>query len=141
MRWAPRIAALATAVLVCGCGGPLARTSASACRPGEQRMQRDALYFGSARPAGGTVSDTDWQTFEREVLTPSFPPGFSAIDASGHWRGADGSAVVEASRMVVVMHVDDAAAEHAIGVVVATYEQRFAQESVLREREAVCVTF
>lgn len=110
------------------------------CRLDEQRLVRDALYFGRSTP-GGDVDDAAWRAFEDEVVAAAFPHGFTVLDASGRWRGADGALASEGSRVVLVVHADDAATEARVRGVVARYRERFRQESVLRERAAVCASF
>jgi hypothetical protein len=63
------------------------------------------------------------------------------LDAAGHWRGADGTTIGEASRIVVIVHADDSARDASVRDVVARYRTMFRQESVLRERSAVCASF
>ena len=111
------------------------------CRLDEQRLVRDALYFGRSIPGGGEVDDDAWHAFEDDVVAAAFPRGFTVIDANGRWRGADGVLASEGSRVVLVVHADDAATEARVRDVVARYRERFRQESVLRERAAVCVSF
>jgi hypothetical protein len=111
------------------------------CRLDEHRLVRDTLYFGRSIPGGGEVDDAAWRAFEADVLAPAFPDGYTVLDASGHWRDAAGAAVAEASRVVLIVHADDGATEQRVRDVVARYRARFRQESVLRERGAVCATF
>jgi hypothetical protein len=118
-----------------------ARVHELLCRPGEQAMQRHALYFGRSRPDGGSVGDADWQAFEREVVTPAFPAGYSLFDGRGAWRGDDGATIEEASRVLVVLHPFDAASENAVAHIADEYRRRYAQESVLSERSVACVRF
>ena len=124
-----------------GCTMTLAREHPLLCPLGEQRLVRDALYFGQARPDGGTVSAEEWRDFAEHKLTVVFPNGFTVVDAAGQWRGADGVIVREPSKLVIVLHADEPASEHGIADVIHAYQQRFAQESVLRERSAVCAKF
>lgn len=119
----------------------LARVHELLCRPGETAWQRHTLYFGRSRPDGGSVSDADWDAFEREVVTPAFPAGYSVFDGRGAWRGNDGATVHEPNRILVVLHPFDAASETAVTRIADEYRRRFAQEAVLRERAAVCTAF
>lgn len=73
--------------------------------------------------------------------SPAFPQGFTVIDAAGQWRGASGQVVREPSKLVVLLHPRDAKADAAIAALIDTYRQRFAQEAVLQERQAVCARF
>ena len=113
----------------------------AACAVGDTAMVRDVVYFGRNRPAGGTVSDPDWQRFLDEVVTPRFPHGLTVVDATGQWRGQSGVVEQERSEIVTVVHAGDAASRQAIADVAAEYKRRFQQEAVLRERSATCARF
>jgi hypothetical protein len=124
-----------------GCHAQWVRDHPLGCGSDEQSLLRDTLYFGRAIPGGGEVDETAWQRFDADVLARAFPRGYTTLDARGHWLGRDGAPVSEASRVVVVVHAGDAASEAALRSVVDAYRGRFHQESVLRERSAVCVAF
>ena len=133
----PLLLALST-IAVSGCAMSLAREHPLLCPLGEERLVRDALYFGLARPDGRAISADEWRDFAEHELSVVFPNGFTVVDATGQWRGADGAIVREPSKLVIVLHADEPASEHGIADVIHAYQLRFAQESVLRERAAVC---
>jgi hypothetical protein len=124
-----------------GCNVELLREHPLGCRADEQRLVREALYFGASIPAGGNVGAQDWRRFEDDVITPRFPQGYSVIDAAGKWRGAGGATRGEPSRILVLIHEDDAASAEKVRQIVQQYRERFRQEAVLRERGAVCAAF
>jgi hypothetical protein len=124
-----------------GCHMDWVREHPLGCRLDEQLLVRDTLYFGRAIPAGGEVDETAWRGFESDVLGATFPHGYTLLDGHGRWRGADGATIGEASRIVIVVHADDRADEARVREVVARYRTLFRQESVLRERTAVCASF
>jgi hypothetical protein len=101
----------------------------------------DALYFGLSKPAGGVVTDAEWEAFLRDVVTPRFPDGLTVWTARGQWRGADGAVAREESRVVQLLHRPSAAADSSIVAIVAEYRSRFAQEAVMRVRSRAEVTF
>ncbi|HXC07403.1 MAG TPA: DUF3574 domain-containing protein [Steroidobacteraceae bacterium] len=110
------------------------------CRPGEQLVVQDTLYFGTMR-AGGPVTADDWAKFLNTTVTPRFPQGLTVSQASGQWRGADGAMVRESTYVLTLLHPDGAPGEAAIAEIVASYKSAFQQESVLRSRAATCATF
>lgn len=124
-----------------GCAVEWTREHRLYCRMDEQTQIRDTLYFGLSVPGGGSVSEAEWKRFENDVLSTSFPQGFTVVDAHGTWRGADGVTVSEPSRVVAIVHADDTASDAAIRDVVKRYRDSFHQEAVLRERGAVCASF
>lgn len=123
-----------------GCSVEWTREHRLYCRMDERTQIRDTLYFGLSIPGGGSVGDADWKRFEKDVLVPSFPQGFTVLDAHGTWRGADGTSVSEPSRVVIVVHADDAATDAEVREVARRYREAFRQEVVLRERGPVCVS-
>jgi hypothetical protein len=111
-----------------------------ACGPGEQSTVSDVLYFGMAKPTGGTVTAEEWATFLSTVVTPRFPAGLTAWPASGQWRGADGQVVREDSYVLSLLHPAASSAEREILAIVAEYKRQFDQEAVLRVRSSVCTS-
>ncbi len=99
------------------------------------------LYFGMARPTGGTVSREEWSDFLRTAVTPRFPDGLTAWPAAGQWRGNDGQIVREDSYVLTLLHAADAATERDVQAIMAEYKARFAQEAVLRVRSRVCTSW
>ena len=50
---------------------------------------RTTLYFGLTHRAG-RVSESQWQAFLREEVTPRFPDGLTVWQTDGQWRKSDG---------------------------------------------------
>ncbi|HEY6984692.1 MAG TPA: DUF3574 domain-containing protein [Rhodanobacteraceae bacterium] len=134
------IALAALAPALHGCAVEWTREHKLYCRMDEHLRIRDTLYFGLSIPGGGSVADPDWSRFESDVISRAFPNGFSVVTGRGSWRGADGTIVSEPSRIVVIVHDDDAPSDAAVRDVVQRYRTEFRQEAVLRERTATCVS-
>jgi hypothetical protein len=114
----------------------------TACRDGETPMQRSTLYFGAAIPnSADSVDAAEWLQFLEGEVTPRFPDGLTWHEAHGQWRGADGRVVGEASRVLILLHADDADALAAIAAIRGEYQRAFAQEAVLHEHVRVCAAF
>ena len=92
----------------------------------------DRLFFGRNIPAGGTVSEAQWDAFVRDVVTPRFPKGLTVWQAQGQWLDPRGNIVHEAVYVVEILHDPTAADEAAIAAVAAEYKKRFGQDAVLR---------
>lgn len=108
------------------------------CGTSSAAQLRTTLYFGLARPTG-SVSELDWQIFLRDEVTARFPEGLTVWEASGQWRRADGQIEHEGSKVLLLVHPDNAAARSSVQAVIARYRQKFDQESVLWETAQVCV--
>jgi hypothetical protein len=123
--WAPRVDAQGfTVVLDCG--------AASIAKV------RTTLYFGRARPKG-TVTELEWQLFLRDVVTKHFPDGLTVWEAEGQWLTPAGVLDHEQSKVLLLVHLDTAAARQSIQTVIEAYRKAFEQESVLWESSRVCV--
>jgi hypothetical protein len=113
----------------------------ASCESGDQPLVRDVVYFGRNRPDGGVVTDTEWQRFLDEVVTPRFPAGLTVLSASGQWRGEKGAVEREQAQVLTLLHSGDDASRRAVAEVSGEYKRRFAQEAVLRERMTACTRF
>ena len=126
------------AMLLSGCAHlqPLAETaftseieSRTAYAPcAHSAMHR--LYFG-LDSGGREIGEAEWQAFVREVVVPRFPEGFTVVPAQGHWRGAAGKPLSEASRVIEIVHPNDGTDSVRVAEIAAFYKSRFRQESVL----------
>jgi Protein of unknown function (DUF3574) len=108
--------------------------------PGEQGAVNEFLYFGTAKPKG-VVTAEEWSEFLRSVVTPRFPEGLTAWQASGQWKSADGAIAREASYVLNLVHPENEPTEAAIRAVVSEYKSRFQQEAVLRVKGHACASF
>lgn len=138
---APAAIAIAGALSLAGCQLELVREHPLGCRRDETALVRDTLYFGADIRGGGRVDDTAWQAFESDTLAAAFPQGYTVLAAAGHWRDASGKDAAEPSRVVVIVHADDAESAQRVRRIAQGYRERFRQESVLRERSTVCAQF
>ena len=86
---------------------PAAASSAAHCAVGDTTLVRDILYFGRNTPGGMELSDSAWQQYVDEVLTPRFPAGLTIWDAAGQWRGASGKVERERSKVLTLLHSGD----------------------------------
>src|SRR5712691_735401 len=131
---------LATVVALIATLTACASMPAPSCKSGEQSAIHDSFYFGTRKPTGA-VTPEEWAEFLRDTVTPRFPQGLTVSQASGEWRGADGTLVQESSHILHLVHAADAPSEKNVLELVATYKTRFQQEAVLRVKSHACVSF
>lgn len=108
-----------------------------ACQGGQDAAVQELLYFGTDKPSG-RVTPEDWARFLSETVTPRFPDGLTAWQASGQWRSASGSVVQEPSYVLNLVYPPSAEAEKAVLELIASYKARFQQEAVLRVKANAC---
>ncbi|TDN64598.1 DUF3574 domain-containing protein [Scandinavium goeteborgense] len=135
-------AAIALAFALSGCTTPLQKSVADtqSCKADNQ-MQQTTLYFGLSRPAGKDITSQEWQQFVDKDVTPRFKDGLTVFDARGQWLGNDGKLAREQSKALMLIHGKDAQSESNIEALRNVYKSRFAQESVMRVDNPVCVQF
>lgn len=106
---------------------------------------RSELFFGTAKPDGTAVTETEWRGFLDREITPRFPDGLTVLSGAGQWQGEDEEIVQEKSKIVILLYPREAAAESdaEIEEIRAAYETAFQQQSVLRadDDRPVCTSF
>ncbi|MFE0024027.1 DUF3574 domain-containing protein [Amycolatopsis sp. NPDC059021] len=148
-----RTVAAVAAAAVLGVGGGVAASSASAssggavssdvsAAPGDV-WKRTELYFGTGKPDGTEVTDTEFGIFSDKELTRAFPNGFTELPGKGQWKGANGQIVHERSHVIVIVYsfADAAKANTEIEQIRADYKKEFQQEAVMRADSVQKVSF
>ena len=120
---------------------PATRVTAPECGAAASAFTRTTLYFGMSKKSGGTVSSRDWAGFLKKIVTPRFPQGFTVWDASGQRRYADGRIESEKSKVLSVVHEDDATVRAKVAEMIDYYKRALDQEAVLWETSRVCASF
>ena len=87
------------------------------------------------------MSDADWARFLADTVTPHFPDGLTAFDATGQWRNGAGQIGREPSKMLLIVAPDGAATIDALKQVAAIYKSRFGQDSVGIVIAGACASF
>jgi len=134
----------ATLFMLAGCTAPSHTTPDTTpdttCKA-ENQMQQTTLFFGLNRPAGAPITGQEWQQFVDRDVTPRFRDGLTVFEARGQWLGNDGTIAREPSKALMLIHAKDAESEKSIDALRGIYKSRFAQESVMRVDQPVCVQF
>lgn len=112
----------------------------STCLSGKPAVQTQ-LYFGLSK-TNGVVTPSEWQRFVDREIAPRFPQGFSVADVRGAWLSEEAKrTITENSKLLIRVHDGTPADNDAIGAIVASYKHAFAQESVMRVDQSICVAF
>jgi len=111
-----------------------------ACAAGKSAVQTQ-LYFGLSK-AKGVVTPREWQRFVEREIVPRFPQGFSVADVRGAWLSEEAKrTITENSKLLIRVHDGTTADNAAIGAIIDSYKRMFAQESVMRIDQGICVAF
>ncbi len=135
------ILVLAALIAAPGCVAPGITSAPRPTAVSFQTLVSDRLYFGRNIPGGGVVSESDWERFLSEVITPRFPAGLSVWRAQGQWRDTNSIIQREDSFILDLLHPDDMKSEQSVREIMTAYKTRFMQEAVLRVRDSVRVQF
>ncbi|NJK73694.1 MAG: DUF3574 domain-containing protein [Microcoleus sp. SU_5_6] len=117
------------------------QTAISDANTSQKNFLKDELYFGLSKPRGETVSESEWQEFVKEVITPRFREGLTIVDSSGQFLNSAGILIREQSKIVILIYESSPEKEGAVNEIIETYKRRFQQESVLRTTTEVKVSF
>ena len=124
---------LVTSMMLAGCGpSPSTGLGGSGLSCEDGAGVRTELFFGLGKPGGGLVSQSEWERFVEEYITPRFKNGLTIVDASGQWMDKKGEITKERARIVILFHGGSEEAERSIEYIRDKYKQLFGQESVMR---------
>lgn len=137
----PKILVLAAVLAAPGCVAPQIRPAPRPTAASFQTLISDRLYFGRNIAGGGAVSESDWERFLSEVITPRFPAGLTVLRSQGQWRDANSIIQREDGFILDLLHPDDEKSEQSVQEIMTAYKTRFKQEAVLRVRDSVRVQF
>lgn len=116
------------------------------CSP-SHRLERDniwisdRLHLGRQIPGGGVVSDSAWSVFLRETVTPRFPAGLTVWRTEGQWRDSTGAIIQEKTFVLELLYNESPGIEKSVLEIINEYKNRFRQETILRTRGILEVTF
>lgn len=120
----------------------------AACAPGIPScavgtpMRITTLYFGRDIPGRAPLTEAEWRQFQKQVITPALPDGYTVQDATGAWLDPQThTTLAETTKIVIVAAPDTAASQAAIARIRAAYKAEFHQQSVGLTSTSGCGTF
>ena len=111
------------------------------CPVGTDHFVEYRLYMGRSNASGEIVDEAAWATFLEDTVIPRFPDGLTVLDSQGYWRGSQGIAYQERSKLLVVLAPPGDGPMGLTAEISDEYKRRFRQESVLRVVGDTCVSF
>lgn len=109
---------------------------------GQHPMLVAELFFGRDIPGRAPLSEAEWRAFAAEIVTPSFPDGFTAFDAEGQWRNPTTGVIArEPTKMLLVAALPSPDLAPRLSAVIEAYKARFRQQSVGIVTRNSCASF
>ena len=131
-------AALLAALMLLACA-PAATTADKSCPEGFDYVVEYNLFFGLDDSAGNRVSESEWQAFLEDTITPRFPAGLTVIDVKGQWQEPNGGIQRENTILVLgLLDPPDGDGLRLINEISAEFVSRFNQDPVFRVINEVC---
>jgi Protein of unknown function (DUF3574) len=112
--------------------------------PDSEPWEQAELYFGTTQDNGTPYSESDFDAFLDNEITPRFPDGLTLLTGLGQWRNSEGVISQERSMLLIILYPPDPSGETSAKFeeIRDLYEQQFHQESVLRaDSGPVCTSF
>jgi Protein of unknown function (DUF3574) len=104
-------------------------------------FMRTELVFGMSRSSGPDITETEFQSFVDDQITPRFPEGLTVLSGIGQFKDASGTIVQEKAKVLVLLYPFSKQSIKLVEDVRAEYKTMFQQQSVLRIDEQMCVSF
>ena len=112
---------------------------AVACATPSTGWVRTELFLGRNLPDGGTLSAADVDAFLVREAAPRLP-GWTVVEARGHWTAPDGGLVDEPTSVLVFLH-SPGSNEESLEDIRRAYVREHGQDSVLRVDTPVGASF
>lgn len=104
-------------------------------------MQRSDVFFGRNIGTTEGVSDSAWQNFLDQEISPRFPDGLTLVASNGQWRGPDGRGVSERGLVLTLLGNGSMDEVRKLDDIRRAYRARFMQDAVLLVQTRVCAGF
>jgi Protein of unknown function (DUF3574) len=99
--------------------------------PAEERMLVAELFFARGIKGREPLTDAEWAEFAAQIVTPSFPDGFTVVDGEGQWRNPQtGRIAGNRTKILVVATQRTPDLARRLSAVIDAYKARFHQQSV-----------
>jgi hypothetical protein len=100
------------------------------------------LFFGRSIRGQGEVTDSAWDDFLAQVVTPNLPNGYTVFDGTGAWLNpATERTVQERTKILLVALPDTASQTAAIARIRQAYAAQFHQTLVGMTVAPACADF
>jgi len=104
-------------------------------------FMRTELIFGMSRSNGPDITESEFQSFIDDQVTPRFPDGLTIVNGNGQFKDSSGTIVQERSKLLVLLYPFSKKDSSKVNAIRTEYQAMFQQQSVLRIDEEQCVSF
>ena len=105
-------------------------------------MVETSLYFGQSKPAGGMVSEKEWDSFKETYISKVFKEGSTVVSVTGNWYDPDAHKLItEPTYVVIYFYKKSNRISQQIDSLRYWYKTIYQQQSVLRVDKKVKLTF
>jgi Protein of unknown function (DUF3574) len=104
-------------------------------------FMRTELVFGMSRSAGPDITETEFQSFIDNQITPRFPDGLTVLNGNGQFKDSTGAIIKEKAKLLILLYPFTRASSRKVDDIRGDYLKMFQQQSVLRTDEEQCVSF
>jgi hypothetical protein len=100
------------------------------------------LFFGTAIPGRGDLTDPEWQAFLNDSVSANLPHGYTFFDANGAWINPMTHKTIRESTKVLVVALPDSPDNlTAIDRIRTAYQFKFHQQLVGMTAQHACAAF
>jgi hypothetical protein len=100
------------------------------------------VFFGRTIQGRGALSESEWDKFRDDVITPNLPNGYTVLDGTGAWLSAKThTTITEPTKILIAAMADAPASSAAIERLRQAYATEFNQESVGMTTYLACGSF
>ena len=104
-------------------------------------FMRTELLFGMSRSSGPDITESEFQSFIDDQVTPRFPDGLTVLNGKGQFRDSSSTIVQEKAKLLILLYPFTRTSSKKVDEIRSEYLTMFQQESVLRTDEEQCVSF
>jgi len=89
------------------------------------------LFFARGIKGREPLTDAEWAEFAAQIVTPSFPDGFTVFDGEGQWRNPQSGRIAGSrTKILLVAAPQTSDLEQRLAAVIDAYKARFHHQSV-----------
>ena len=106
------------------------------------RMTETNLYFGQSKPAGGQITEAEWNQFKEKYISNVFKEGSTIVNVTGNWYDSQQHKLIsEPAYQVIYLYKWNKQLSMQIDSLRSWYRTLFQQQSVLRVDKKVKASF